>query len=70
MGKVLSGYFHYGEYTGAVKKFEKFENSIYVKKKKGGGALLAFSHHLHLAMYFLENSNQNIHFWKILKISK
>ena len=67
MGKVLSGYFHYGEYTGAVKKFEKFENSIYVKKKKGGGALLAFSHHLHLAMYFfgklkpkyslLENTN-------------
>ena len=39
MGKVLSGYFHYGEYTGAVKKFEKFENSIYVKRKKVVGVI-------------------------------
>ncbi len=52
LGKILNGYFHYGEYTGSVKKFENFSNSIYVKKETGGGALLSFSHHLDLARLF------------------
>ena len=53
-GKILNGYFHFGEFTGALKKYENFAllDSIYVKKNKGGGALLAFSHHLDLASYF------------------
>jgi predicted dehydrogenase len=51
-GEIVGGYFHFGEYLGSVKKFEKFSNSIYVKKNKGGGALQTFSHHLDLAFYF------------------
>ena len=51
-GNVVNGYFHFGEFTGAVKKYENFLNSIYVKQNKGGGALLAFSHHLDLAFHF------------------
>jgi len=51
-GNILNGYFHFGEFTGALKKYENFSDSIYVKKNKGGGALLAFSHHLDLASYF------------------
>ena len=54
-GKILNGSFHFGEFTGALKKYENFADSIYVKKNKGGGALLAFSHHLDLASYFLVN---------------
>ena len=52
-GEIINGYFHFGEYTGALKKFENFTNSIYVNKKKGGGALATFSHHLDLALFFL-----------------
>ena len=51
-GNVVNGYFHFGEYIGAVKKYENFLDSIYVKQNKGGGALLAFSHHLDLAFHF------------------
>ena len=35
-----------------LKNLKNLKKSIYVKKKKGGGALLNFSRHLHLAMYF------------------
>ena len=54
-GNVVNGYFHFGEFTGAVKKYEKFLDLIYVKQNKGGGALLAFSHHLISYFTFLES---------------
>lgn len=66
-GKILNGYFHFGEFTGSVKKFEKFTDSIYINKHKGGGALLAFSHHLDLAYYFFGKLKTK---FSILKNSK
>ena len=52
-GEVIDGYFHFGEYLGSVRKWEKFSDSISAKKKFGGGALGACSHHLDLAMFLL-----------------
>ena len=67
LGKVLGGYFHYGEFTGSTKKYEKFTNSIYVKKKLGGGVLLSFSHHLDLAIFLFGNLKFHYSFVKNTK---
>ena len=64
---MLGGYFHYGEFTGSTKKYEKFTNSIYVKKKLGGGVLLSFSHHLDLAIFLFGNLKFHYSFVKNTK---
>ena len=64
LGKILNGYFHYGEYTGNTKKYEKFSDSIYVKRKNGGGSLLSFSHHIDLAHYLFGDLKNQYSFLK------